>query len=653
MRYRSNKILILVILIASVFLVFVVSAQQNKRRNLLTGKYSEEFVGQSLVKGTSWVHFPVYSDRQGWESVPDQIRKKYISEGEKYLTYEWKSVPATTYLEFNRSGNRQVNEKYLSGIIDPLRNLFIAELFEGKGRFTDQLINGVWAMCEMTSWSSAAHIKAQETGEGLPNYAEPIIDLHSARNAHLLAWIRYYFKDEFEKVNPFIVQRIDYEINRRVLEPFYTRDDFRWMALKGQIVGNWNPYCNSHVLAVIMLSENDWQKRVKGVYKVMNSLDKFTDNYGDDGGCNEGPGYWSMAAAANFEALYLLKRATKGQVDIFSDSLIRNMGKFIYTVDINYPYFINFADAGPKVTPNAYLVYKYGESVNDQLMQGFGSFLAHKQDFANGAYSGSPFFVFESMFDMQSVLSCPQHEPLIRDFWLPDLQVAGSRDKERCADGFFFAAKGGHNAESHNHNDVGSFILYFYGTPLIIDVGPGTYTRQTFTNERYSIWTMQSAFHNLPTINGVMQKNGRDFKATNVNYKSLPSRTSFSLDLSQAYPEEALVNSWIRSYNFTRGKSLEIKDSYNLKEFREAPFSSFMVRFEPVLVKAGIINLTNPSGKVITMNYNPDELEFSYEPISLTDNNLKATWGDKLYRIKLKSKSMKTDGSNHVKILVQ
>lgn len=651
MKHNLKIILFITTTFVCVSLSFV-WGQESKPRNLLTGKYSEEFIKQRLVKGTSWVQFPAYSDRQDWDRIPEIIREKYIDKAGSYLSYEWKSVPATTYLEFNRSGSRQINEKYLSGIVDPLRDIFLAELFEGKGRFMDQLINGVWAMCEMTSWSAAAHIKAQVTGEGLPNYAEPIIDLHSARNAHLLAWIRYYFNDEFDRVNPFIVQRIDYEINRRVLEPFYTRDDFRWMALHGQVVGNWNPYCNSHVLAVILLSECDQQKRAKGIYKVMTSLDKFTDHYGDDGGCNEGPGYWGMAAASNFEALYLLKLATNGGVDIFSDPLILNMGKFIYMVDINYPYFINFADAGAKVTPNAYLVYKYGESTGDKPMQGFGSFLAHKQDFANGGYAGSPFFAFESMFDMQSVLSYPQQEPLVRDFWLPDLQVAGSRDKEGSPDGFFFTAKGGHNAESHNHNDVGSFILYYDGSPLIIDVGPGTYTRQTFTKERYSIWTMQSAFHNLPTINGVMQKDGRDYKATEVNYKETQSKISFSLDIARAYPEEASVSSWLRSYSFIRGKSLEIKDSYNLKEFKEAPVLSFMVWYKPVLGKAGFVKLTNPSGKIVEMSFDPEKLEYSCETIPQTDDKLMIMWGDNLYRILFKSRSKKDKGNFNIKISV-
>ncbi len=68
--------------------------------------------------------------------------------------------------------------------------------------------------------------------------------------------------------------------------------------------------------------------------------------------------------------------------------------------------------------------------------------------------------------------------------------------------GWYLAAKGRYNAESHNHNDVGSFIVAVGGQPLLIDVGVETYTKNTFSAARYDIWTMQSEYHNLPVVDG-------------------------------------------------------------------------------------------------------------------------------------------------------
>ncbi len=90
--------------------------------------------------------------------------------------------------------------------------------------------------------------------------------------------------------------------------------------------------------------------------------------------------------------------------------------------------------------------------------------------------------------------------------WLDGLQFMAARENPASEEGFFLACKGGHNAESHNHNDIGSFIVYCDGMPILINPGVEFYTAKTFSAARYEIWTMQSSYHNLPEINGFMQK---------------------------------------------------------------------------------------------------------------------------------------------------
>jgi len=52
----------------------------------------------------------------------------------------------------------------------------------------------------------------------------------------------------------------------------------------------------------------------------------------------------------------------------------------------------------------------------------------------------------------------------------------GARENEGSSKGFYFSAMGGHNDESHNHNDVGTSILIYNGNPVLVDVGSGAYT---------------------------------------------------------------------------------------------------------------------------------------------------------------------------------
>ena len=78
------------------------------------------------------------------------------------------------------------------------------------------------------------------------------------------------------------------------------------------------------------------------------------------------------------------------------------------------------------------------------------------------------------MFFSKELLMAKSAEPLIGCAWLPDIQVMVSRDKASSTEGLYIAAKAGHNQESHNHNDVGNFMVFYNGKPLLIDfnIGP-------------------------------------------------------------------------------------------------------------------------------------------------------------------------------------
>jgi hypothetical protein len=193
----------------------------------------------------------------------------------------------------------------------------------------------------------------------------------------------------------------------------------------------------------------------------------------------------------------------------------------------------------------------------------------------------------------------------------------------------FFAASAGHNDQSHNHNDVGTFNLYYENLPVMIDVGVGTYTRQTFSDERYGIWTMQSGYHNVPIINGVVQKDGREFEA-----KEVVSRSGFfSADISGAYPAEAAVSQWVRSYK-VKGESLEISDSFTLDELKAPNEIVFMTWGDVRLVKDGVVSVK--VGDLDTsLEYPSSSFDAVIELIALNDPKIVEVWGREIVRIRL------------------
>ena len=619
-------------------------------RTPLENSITRQELSQTLAKGTEWVEYPAYNHRAAWESLPQNVRADIIKKGEEALACNWPVIKATDYMEFIRSGNRGIMEQPQSVREKAVEALALAELTEGKGRFIDALMDGVWALCEQSTWVLSAHFYLQKEGPGLPDPDDTVIDHSAGRIGALLSWIHYYFAPELDKISPFVSEQIRRNIKLRILDPYYTREDFWWMGFDGsRRVNNWNVWVNYNVMQCILLMETDQQKRVDNIYKVMRSIDHFIKDYPDDGGCDEGPSYWSHAGGKLFEGLELLRIATGGKADIFENERIRNIGRYIYRAYISDPYYVNFADASAKGNINPCLVYRFGKAINDPIMQGFGAFYAQKKDFANSLSSGTLEAVILNLFQAKEIVAAKAVEPLICESWLPGSQLVMARDKDNSREGFFFAAKGGHNGDSHNHNDVGSFILYYNGLPALIDVGVGTYTRQTFSNERYSIWTMQSGYHNLPVINGIDQKQGKQYAARNVTFKSSAKTVDLSMDIAGAYPAEAAVQSWQRNYRLNRGKEFVISDQYTLTENKGGTSLHFMTSCKATISKPGVIRLEG-DGFVLEMTYDTSKLNAKTEIIPLDDRRLQGVWGNTLTRIMLNFENQKLSGNTRVRI---
>ena len=240
-------------------------------------------------------------------------------------------------------------------------------------------------------------------------------------------------------------------------------------------------------------------------------------------------------------------------------------------------------------------------------------------------------------------------DALISEFWLPQLQAAGARDKAGTANGFFFAAKGGHNAESHNHNDLGTCVMYFNGKPCLVDIGRETYTAKTFSNRRYEIWTMQSQYHNLPKINGVDQHEGREFIATNSTFKADAKKAVFSTDIAKAYPEIANVKKWIRTYSLERGKNFTIQDNWELSKVINVSSILNFVTACKVSEKAFGILIFEGEGFTTEMKYNSKSVSPKIEVTQITDSGLKRYW-DTITRIVLELRNPGLKGQNKIEI---
>lgn len=630
---------------------------------MLTQLYTTQQIETHLIPRSSWQPFPTIEEREGWDSLPDWQRRLRLAEGESYLNYAWPLLPATLFLQFARNGNRRNYEIPSFDRRRALHALVLAECIENQGRFLDDIVNGIWAICEESFWGVPAHIGAQPSGKGLPDSRDIVVDLFVAETAALLAWSDYLLGERLSQVTSQVRPRIAHEMNTRILTPCLERDDYGWMGngMQGNLrrVNNWNPWICSNWLACTLLMETDEQRRAQSVYKIMQTVDHFIDPYPKDGGCDEGPGYWGRAGASLFDTLELLYSASNGSVSVYDQPLIQEIGRFIHRVQIADHYYINFADAPALVTPDATIVYAYGQRIGDREMSSLGAWLWQRQQaeqreqaeaVAAGNRNAATRDVSPSMARTLRTLFTPAPTdinptpPLPRDSWLPEIEVMVARDQVGSSDGWFVAAKGGNNNESHNHNDIGNFILFADGKPLVIDAGVEFYTAKTFSPQRYEIWTMQSAYHTLlPTIDGVQQAPGEQFKAKAVRYQADADQATLALDLSDAYSAEAHLRSWQRQITLQRGQAVEISDRYELSQPVGEITLAILTPCTVDLTTAGVVcfgerEITDGRNSGAgQFHYPVDIFKVSSEEIPITDDRLRSAWGDSLTRILLQA----------------
>ncbi|MDD4888699.1 MAG: heparinase II/III family protein [Phycisphaerae bacterium] len=609
---------------------------------MILSRFPSESLTRLIVPADRWTPFPAAADRPAWEALPPWIRATLLAAGEARRGFSWPFLPASESMSFLRDGNRTRYESPYFARRAALVDLVLAECAAADGRFLDDAINGIWAVCEESSWSLPAHLERTASNGGLPDVRTPMVDLFAAETGALLAWTAYLLGPRLTTVSALLETRIRDEISHRVLTPALTRDDFWWMGFDPRRhLNNWTPWIVSNWIACALLQERDPARRQAALAKAIGCLDRFLASHPADGGCDEGPMYWTHAAAALFDALEWLHSASAGRVNLFDEPLVQEMGRFITRVQIADLWFVNFADAGPRVSPPAAVVYGYGVRTGDAGLQTLGAWLQRQQSSPSTRQKDSLGRVLLGLFTFRDAeTSMPARSPLPRDAWLGVVGVMTARDAAGSPDGWFVAAKGGHNGESHNHNDIGNFLVYRDGAPLLVDVGVGSYTRQTFGPERYTIWTMQSAWHNLlPTCDGVMQMPGRERASREAHWHADDGAAELSLEIQEAYPPEAGLARWQRTVRLERARRVVIEDTFTLTRDVKEVLLSLITPSEPSLVAPDTIalaprelpgNLHSAAGRV-QLSGVPFTLDI--ETVPLTSALPTSAWGDRLYRI--------------------
>ena len=559
------------------------------------------------------------------------------------LATAWPVPLASSAARVHRDGDREGWESIAFARQRRLSRAAVAAAVTLDDRWLDEVADGVTLLCEQSSWCWPAHDDTmREHGAVLATVTDPFLDLGAGEVVAQLAWIDQLLGAQLDARYPGLRARVRLEARTRVLEPFVRRRDWHWLGLDGD-VHNWNPWIHGNVLvaALRLMDATDEQADRAGVVALaIEGLDRYVTSLPQDGAIDEGYAYWWNGACRALEALDVLAHASGGRLDpVASIPALRETVAFPHRMHLGGDWYLNLADgqAKPPRDQPWHSLHRAARRVGDAAAQAHAA--AHREPGRPIASEAEGLGrLLRGVTDAQWIAAGPSTPPLPRDVWLPSTQVLVARPLDGSSNGLTVAVKGGNNAEHHNHNDVGSFVVASGGVPVLVDVGRPTYTLATFGPERYSIWTMQSSWHNLPEVRGVAQPAGASAAASAITVQVDDHGASLALELAAAYPATGLA-SWRRSVCLDRGASrVTIADAWDLAPFAdgaEPPTTVHLMVAGDVDLGDGKALITPLDGAPAVRLRWPVDVEATMTVRSLDDPILSDVWGRSLTRLEL------------------
>ena len=594
---------------------------------------------QKMMPGSEFttVHpvlYPPYANRAAWAALPGAARWKAAGDAALQDADTLPRLPLSLWLRFTQNGDRTVWEHAYFARRRTLCALVMAEAVTGAGSYLPAIADLAWAICEESAWQLPAHNSyIRDTPQlPLPDVTRPIVDLFAAETGALIATVYGLLGAALDGYAPGFSVRLKGEVERRVLAPYRTAH-FWWMGNGEEPMCNWTPWCTQNVL---LAAAQCAPAETLPVYvkQAAYSVDCFLKDYGEDGCCSEGAQYYRHAALTMFNALDLLCRIAPGVFDdVWAEPKIRNMAEYIVNMHIAGPYYLNFADCSPLAGARGVREFLFGQRVAsaplmtlaardwaDALQQPDPDRLHHPDD-SEGI---NLYYHIQTALAEQKVLAFAQSTApaLPRDMWYPSVGILVCRRGAHA-----LGAKAGNNADSHNHNDVGSVTLYKNGAPLLIDVGVETYSKKTFSPQRYEIWTMQSSWHNLPEFEPesaqYQQQPGLEFAARDVAVSD--ALDAITMDIAPAYGA-------VPGLGFYRRRVQLSANGLTLQE--ETDFSRTVALTLMSVEKPAVEGGTVQFGTLAAAHIK-GFARIATEAVPITDPRLRQAWPDTLYRTRI------------------
>ncbi len=536
-------------------------------------------IALTLAAGPSAFGAPL-ADRAAWTAfAATPAGRSALARAPRLLAEPVPVVTDAVYLALQKDYTPETRAAWDSlyrARLDRLGTLVLAEACENRGRFLAAIADTIRAVCAERAWVFPGYDRQLADYEG----KLVTIDLFSSAVGWQLATTDHLLGAALPAEIRTLVRA---ELQRRLFVPFRRMlagdQPPHWLRYGN----NWVSVCLAGVVGSALAVLETPEERAFFVAAAIEHSRKLLEGYGSDGYCTEGVGYWNYGFGRYVLLAGLIHQASAGRIDLLARPAVYPASAYGFTIEIVPGTSPAFADTDTTARPDpallAFLDRRFGFG-RPPVAAGQAP-AASRPSFVDDLFHG-----FQAAMHPANPESRPALPPAVRA-WFPSGGVyVGRPDGDASTPRLAVAWKGGHNAEQHNHNDLGSFVVLVGRRPVIVDPGQEVRSGRTFSARRYESPLTNSFGHPVPRLAGTLQATGAEARAEILRTEFTAARDMVAYDLRSAYPVPAL-RGLTRTFAYSRAGTgaLEVTDA--------AEFAT-PETFESALITLGSWEQTGP-----------------------------------------------------------
>jgi oligo-alginate lyase len=378
---------------------------------------------------------------------------------------------------------------------------------------------------------------------------------------------------------------------------------------------NWNQVCNGGISAgVVALFDTNPKEFSTLMNRAITSLPLAMHEYANNGAYPEGYHYWDYGTSYNVLMLDILTQNWNSDFELkkhpgFMETatFMQNMeGFFLPTRNANvlYPRCFNYSDCGEGTLVNPAMFWFAGQNSNSGII--FNEIKKLKIDLKYNTENllnnrFLPFLlIWSKNIDFQRTLP-PKRKMFVSN---GKTEIAMMRTSWVDNNGIYVGVKGGTPSASHQHMDVGSFIMEANGVRWALDFGLQEYHsleskgidlwNRAQESQRWDVFRYKNTSHNTLTIN-----NQKQLVAGNATIKSISeteNNMAVSVDLTSLYEKEAKKVE--RKVSLLNQEQVQISDFVTTFDKQIIVRWNMLTQASPVIIDNQTILLTQEGKKL-------------------------------------------------------